>query len=302
ASVVATVASLENARETLDDKGVIVGIDGAQTYGGRLSEGLSKLGANEKLAGLASILQQAKQTLKIQDVNANVDYDAGVELNLKLTQALDWKGATAGPEAKVVPFPNESALIALVAAEPFRTVAARPPKPSDLTNLMFIGTEEQVRAAFTKAGWFEAAQLSAQSKMETARAVIEDRGYREGPMSVLLLEGDPPAMAWQKGNNTFAQRHHLRIFRRPEAFNGQQVWVCSSTHDTGIEFSDKDRTFIHKVDTEIDRERAKVVTDLLFTGLVKSLALVDRPAVPTTVENATGDTLKTDGRMAVVLF
>src|SRR3954451_18818410 len=37
ANLSATVASLENARETLDDKGVIVGIDGAQTYGGRLS-------------------------------------------------------------------------------------------------------------------------------------------------------------------------------------------------------------------------------------------------------------------------
>ena len=302
AKLAATVASVENARETVDDKGVIVGIDGAQTYGGRLSQGLGKLAENEKLAGLASILQQAKETLKIQDVNANVDYEPGVELNLKLTEALDWKGATTGPESAVTAFPNENALIALVTAQPFRTVAARPPRPSDLTNLMFIGTEEQLRAAFTKAGWSEAAQLNAQSKMETARAVIEDRGYKEGPMSVLLLNGDPPAMAWQKGNNTFAQRHHLRIFRWPEAFNGQQVWVCSSTHDTGIEFSDKDRTFIHKVDTEIDRERAKVVTDLLFTGLVKSVALVDRPGVPTTVQNATGDTLNTDGRMAVVLF
>jgi hypothetical protein len=109
-------------------------------------------------------------------------------------------------------------------------------------------------------------------------------------------------MAWQKGNNTFASRHHLRIFRRPGSFQGKPVWVCSSTQDTGIEFSDRDRTFIHKVDPEIDKERAKVVTDLVFTGLVKSVAIVERPDVPTTVENATGDTLHTDGRMAVVLF
>jgi hypothetical protein len=302
APVSAVVASLENSRETLDEKGVIVGIDGASTYGGRLSEGLAKLGANEKLAGLASILQTAKQTLKIQDVNANIEYDAGVELNLKLTQALDWKGSVAGPEAKLTAFPNEGALPALVNSIPYRTQAARPPRPSDMTNLMFIGSEEQVRAAFEKAGWSEAAQLGAQSKLETARAVIENRGYKEGPMSVLLLEGNAPDMNWQKGNNTFAQRHHLRIFRRPESFNGLPVWVCSSTHDTGIEFSDRDRTFIHKVDPEIDRERAKVVTDLIFTGLVKSVALVDRPDVPTSLQNATGDTLQTDGRMAVVLF
>jgi len=91
----------------------------------------------------------------------------------------------------------------------------------------------------------------------------------------------PPAMSWQKGNDTFARRHHLRIFRRPGTFDGKPVWVCSSTHDINIVFSERDRTFIHKVDPSIDKERAKVVADLIFTGLVKSLALVDRPEVPT---------------------
>ncbi len=298
----ATLAALENARETLDDKAVIIGIDAAQSYGGRLNEGLAKLGANQKFAGFAGILQQAKQALKIQDVNANIDYEPGVEFTLKLTQPLTWTGVTKGVEAALTQFPNEADLATLVTSQPFRTVAAKPPKPSDMTNLMFIGSEEQLRAAFTKAGWTEPAALSAKSKLETARAMIEDRGYKEGPMSILLLENEPPAMAWQKGNNTFASRHHLRIFQRPDTFQGQPVWVCSSTHDTGIEFSEKDRTFIHKVDSEIDKERAKVVTDLVFTGLVKSVAIVNRPEVPTSVQNATGDTLKTDGAMAVLRF
>jgi hypothetical protein len=298
----AVTSALENARETLDDKGVITGIDAAQSYGGRLNEGLSKLGANEKLAGLAGILQQAKQALKIGDVNGNVDYAPGVEFRIRLTEPLTWTGVTEGPESKLTPFPNEAALPRLVTSQPYRTAAERPQRPSDITNLMFIGTEEQVREAFTKAGWSEPAVLNAESKLETARAMIENRGYKEGPMSILLLDGEPPQMAWQKGNNTFASRHHLRIYRRPDTFDGKPVWVCSSTQDTGIEFSDRDRTFIHKVDSEIDRERAKVVTDLLFTGLVKSVAIVARPEVPTTLENATGDTLKTDGSMAVVLF
>jgi hypothetical protein len=298
----AIVSTLENARETVDDKGIITGIDPAQSYGMRLNEGIAKLGANEKLSGLAAILQGAKQTLQIHDVNPNIDYDAGVELTIKLTAPLEWNGAKTGPEAKLQPFPNEAALPDLVNQQPFRTVAANPPKPSDMTNLMFIGTEAELRAAFEKAGWSSAAKLSSASKLETARALIEDRGYKEGPMSILLLENRPPEMAWQKGNNTFAQRHHLRVFLRPETFAGKPVWVCSSTHDTGIDFSERDRTFIHKVDGDIDKERAKVVSDLLFTGLVKSVALVSRPDVPTTVENATGDSLRTDGAMAVLLF
>lgn len=298
----AIVASLENARETVDDKGVILGINGAETYGGRLDQGIAKLSGSARFGGLAGVIQAAKQTLNIQSVNPNIDYEPGTELNLKVTAPFPWTGITQGPEAKLQAFPNEAALPKLVTSQPFRTVAEKPPKPSDMTNLMFIATEDQLKAAFEKAGWHPAAGLSAESKLETARAVIENRGYKEGPMSVLLLDGQPPAFNWQKGNNTFAQRHHLRIFRRPDTFDGKPVWVCSSTHDTGIEFSDRDRTFIHKVDTEIDRERAKVVNDLLFTGAVRSLALVDRPGVPATSSNATGDTLHTDGRMAVLLL
>jgi hypothetical protein len=83
---------------------------------------------------------------------------------------------------------------------------------------------------------------------------------------------------------------------------GKPVWVIAATHDTGINFSEQNRTFIHKIDSAIDRERAKVVTDLLFTEMVQSLALVDRPGVPQHSENATGDTLETDGKMAVLLL
>jgi hypothetical protein len=301
-SMAAQVTEVENARETVDDKGVITGIDASTSYGGRLNQGILKLENNDRFAGLAGILQTAKQGLKIEDVNPNIDYDAGAELMLKLTAPLDWQGQTAGPESKLEPFPNETALSDLVNREPFRTVAQDPPRDSDMTNLMFIGTEEQLKSAFEKAGWSVAARLSAQSKLETARALIEDRGYREGPMSILTLKGDPPVMALQKGNNTFYSRHHLRIFRRPETFDGKPVWVCSSTHDIGIVFSDRDHTFIHKIDSNIDRERAKVVNDLLGSGLVRSLALVDRPNIPHDATNATGDSLQTDGRMAVLLF
>jgi hypothetical protein len=80
------------------------------------------------------------------------------------------------------------------------------------------------------------------------------------------------------------------------------VWVCAATHDTGIDFSAEDRTFIHKVDSQIDRERTKVLNDLLLTGQVRSFVLVDRPAVPRGSANATGDKLITDGKMAVLLF
>ena len=223
-------------------------------------------------------------------------------MTVRLTQPLDWRGPSEGFESKLQPFPNQQALPDLVARQPFRTVAEKPPRPSDITNIMLIATEAEIRAAFAKAGWSNSARLSTQSKLETARALIEDRGYKEGPMSVLLLDNQPPAFAFQKGNDTYAQRHHIRIFARPGTFDGRPVWVCSSTHDTGIDFSERDRTFIHKIDPDIDKERAKVVNDLLFARAVRSAALVDRPDIQSGLTNATGDPLRTDGRMVVLLL
>ena len=49
------------------------------------------------------------------------------------------------------------------------------------------------------------------------------------------------------------QRHHLRIWHRPETFNGKEVWICAATHDIAIDFSQRDHTFIHRTDPEIDR-------------------------------------------------
>ena len=189
-----------------------------------------------------------------------------------------------------------------MARESFRTIAQSPPKPSDITNIMLIGTEDEVRNAFREAGWSAAASLSGRAKFETFRALAEDRGYNEAPVSILLLDGKPPDMVFEKLNNTFARRNHLRIWGQPGSFFGKPVWAVAATHDIGINFSEADRTFIHKIDSQIDNERAKVVTDLLFTGRVQGIALVDRPKVPLKSQNATGDNLETDGKMAVLIL
>jgi hypothetical protein len=144
--------------------------------------------------------------------------------------------------------------------------------------------------------------LNPLSKFETLRALAEDRGYSEAPVSVLLLDGKPPDLVFEKTNDTFARRHHLRIWRRPGNFRGKPVWAVAATHDIGIDFSEAERTFIHRIDSQIDRERDKVVNDLLFAGHVEAFDLVERPAVPRQGRNATGDNLETDGRIAVLLL
>jgi len=293
----ARVKGVDNARESVDKDGRILGIIASQTGAGRLDQGINKV--SEKYSGLGELLGTIKQAV-LKDVDANIDFESGVEMTIEVTKAFVWTGDARAPNVSgIEPFQE---LATLVNAEPSRTEALKPPKDSDLTNVLFLGSEQQIEKAFEAAAWSSAARLNAMSKFETFRAMAEDRGYKEAPVSILMLDGRPPDLVFQKQTDTFNARHHVRIWHRPEQLYGKDVWVCSATHDTGIAFSEQDRTFIHKVDGNIDHERAKVVNDLLFTGLVRGLALVDRPQAPTSLSNATGDKLQTDGRMAVLRF
>ena len=294
----AIVADVDNARESVDSTGKVIGILASETIAARIDQGIGKVA--KRNAGFAGILEIAKGAVLTAPPSGEIKYEPGVELKLRLTEPLTWTHAAGEPELQ--PIRDEEELISVVNSQPFQTVAESPRKPSDVTNLMFIGTEDQLVKAFEAAGWTTAHEKNTESILETVRAIAEVRGYKEAPMSILLLDEKRSDFDFQKQNNTFAKRHHLRIWRRPVTFLDKPVWVSSSTHDIGIEFSQENRTFIHAIDPQIDRERAKVVSDLLFTGKVQSLALVERPQVPKKSRNATGDAIETDGRMAVLVL
>jgi LssY C-terminus len=297
ATVAAKLTGVDNARESLDSDGRIQGIIASKTGTGRLDQGINKV--SEKYPSFADLLSTVKQAV-LKPADANIDYKPGVEMTIALTKPLDWTGAVKSPEiASIEP---QDQLFRLVSSQPFRTATEKDGRPSDITTLMFLGSRQQIQDAFQKAGWSQAAKLSDQSKLETFRAMAEMRGYQEAPVSVLLLDGRAPDLVFEKTNDTFAARHHLRIWQRPGRFGGQEIWVCAATHDTGINFSDATRTFVHTIEPRIDLERAKVVNDLLLTGLVRGLSLVDRTGLPQDMFNATGDALKTDGSMAVLSF
>lgn len=296
AKLAAQISEVQNAREKVDDQGQIQGILGSETITGKLDAGINKVA--EKYSGLAGVLGAVKGAV-FKAAESDVTYDAGVEMILKLTAPLE---IAPPPGAKFEPILERAALEALVAREPFQTIAQNPPKPSDITNLMLVGTEDQVKQAFADAGWHIAAALDSRAKFETVKAIAEDRGYSEAPVSILMLEGKPPDLVFEKATNTFSQRHHLRVWRRPATWHDRPVWAVAATHDIGIAFSDQNRTFIHKIDPQIDRERTKVADDLVFTGRIESMELIERPRVPKKAENATGDALETDGKIAVLVL
>jgi hypothetical protein len=236
----------------------------------------------------------------IKPANPTIDYKPGVEFVVKLTKPLDWK--PSGSMGDVPAVSPASALTAIVAKVPFRTRALKPPSPSDLTNLMFIGTKQQVEDAFKQAGWFASDPLGRASTIRTAQAIIEDSGYNEAPMSILTLNGKPPEVTFEKMNNTFAARHHIRIWQVQPDFEGRPVFVAAATHDIKIYYSKTSRSVTHGIDPDIDKERAKVKNDLLFTTQIAAFSLVERSNIPKNISNATGDHLQTDDKVAVLEF
>ena len=294
------VTAVDNARERVDEQGQIDGILASDTAAGKIDAEVGKLG--DKFGGVAGLLSSATKAVT-RKVDQEITYQPGVEMTLRLTTPAFLKTPGGpGPLASLKPLPDRATLAALAASEPFQTVAQKPPKNSDLTNLMLIGDRQQLDQAFADSGWHAASSLNPVAKFETLEALAEDKGYSEAPVSVLLLEGRPPDIVFEKLNDTFARRHHLRIWLRPDLYQGRPVWVVAATHDMGINFSEANRTFIHRIDSSIDREREKVVNDLILSGHVTSMLLADRTAIPQHAQNATGDNLSTDGRIAVLVL
>jgi len=288
----ARVIDVDNARETVRNNDIL-GI--VQPHASRkASIVLAGLGMTNPIAGYAIKGASAVYGLSIR---REILFPAGTDLQVQvvrpsmLKQHDSWSG---WPTLTV-----DDKLQSIVAAAPIR-VYTKDQTASDLTNLMFIGSEQQLRAAFQEAGWFEADNLNMASAMKSVSATIRGTGYTEAPVSLLTLNGRPPDLVFQKSLDTFAKRHHIRIWKESQTWQGREVWIGAATHDIAYSSSRMKTKWSHRIDPHVDREREWIETDLLFAGTADSYALVDRPKVPKTTSNGTGDTITTDGQISIL--
>jgi hypothetical protein len=293
----AKVLSVDNGRESVDSQGVIHGLRPLRRRPTEI-EDILMLAACAHPAILASL--EMGRFIVAEEEKPRITYEPGVELWLTMTSSLR---LVTMPEPEILRHPSllrsSPQLGTLVNHLPVRTSTPHG-TPSDLINLMFLGSQEAVVNAFLQAGWRTAENLDLKTETETFFAVAYHHSYREGPVSSLLIDGQKPALVFEKETNTFAKRHHIRIWRQQQNFEGVPVWIGAGTHDTGIDFSRRARTFSHSVDGDIDEERLKIENDLIFTGEVAASGLINRPAAPRSFQNATGDQLQTDGAIAVI--
>ena len=297
APIAARVLEVDNARETVDGTGRIVGLRTRRLPPGKV-ETLLLLAAHAHPLLLAAVETGRLAERRLSE--APIEYGPGVEMTLALTS----EAFVAAPPVSTLAPPDIGALElqAFVSGLPRRAVAARNRQPSDLTNVLMVGSIEQAAAAFGEAGWTQALPSGVRADLRSFLALAHRHGYEPAPVSLLELDGRRPDLVLEKQTNTLAKRHHVRFWAQPLALGGAQVLLGAATHDTGIRFSREQKTFTHEIHPRVDLERDKIVDDLAFAGRLAARAMVERPDTPRADRNAAGDRFETDGRIAVLFL
>ncbi len=295
----ARVAEVDNGRERVNRNGRIQGVRSTGSLCYRVSGYIRTALQWEFHAALAV---WAIRSILVQLPEPEIYYPAGVELTLNLSRPL-FLDATLNSGQEVAGQLTDDQrydLERVVAALPYRTHAPGSGRSSDLTNVLFIGSHDQLVTAFDAAGWIQANPASVRDRVTWIRAVAERRGDEAAPMSPLLLNGAEPDMSWEKSLNDVSKRHHIRMWREVPTWNGQEIWIGAATRDIDFAYLRPGGKLTHKIEQNVDQERDKVAYDLAFTSCGNILDWTPREDLPRFARNATGDPITTDGRMVVI--
>lgn len=294
----ARVIAVDNGRERVEKNGEIGGMRMTSSVAYRVS-GYIRMALMMDIH--AELAIWAIKTLVIQVPEPEIYFKPGVELSLTLTEPLPARAQHEPEDApRRLAESERDSLDQILATMPNRTTRPSNGRPSDMVNLMFVGTREQIAAAFLAAGWSEAAPSNMHSRLKGVRAFVEGRGSESFPMTALLLNDQEADMSWQKGLNDMSKRHHVRIWKQAQTWDGQEVWAAAATRDIDFAYMHHGSAMTHRIDGNIDQERDKIAYDLAFTSYVDELDWAERSGVPGIMRNGTGDLMSTDKKLAVI--
>src|SRR6201996_7471463 len=191
------ITEVENARESINKKGQIQGIRSTSTLSNRTSGIVGSLAFGDPIA---AIFATAGSASVLRFSVPEITLPTGTELLAQLTAPIDLPDA----EARTVPpivttAESREQLGAVVHRLPFRTfTSGKKEIPSDLTNLVFVGSAKALESAFAASGWVIVDTLSAETTYSTIRSVAENQGYQRAPMSILVLDGKDPNYSYAK--------------------------------------------------------------------------------------------------------
>jgi LssY-like putative type I secretion system component LssY len=154
--------------------------------------------------------------------------------------------------------------------------------PGDPVNLALTGTLQQLRNAFTTAGWSEADRLGWASSWRMIRAFVFNSPYPTAPFSTLYLFGRGQDIGFQKAiDDSPRKRHHIRFWalslaRAEDALakanfwlntdrppnDTRVLWVGAGTKDTGLSLTQLTFQVTHATDSDTNVERDYIIAEL----------------------------------------
>jgi undecaprenyl-diphosphatase len=168
-------------------------------------------------------------------------------------------------------------------------------------SIVFIGSRGDLEAAFRAAGWTEAQPFGFRSTVEAFIAGLTGSPDASGPVTPSFLGDEPNKLAFNLPlGNTFAQRHHIRLWMTDFATSdGLPIWEATASFDEGFELSPSTGFPTHHIAPNIDAERAFVVMALSAVGAIRSQQTIQ--LVPQEQgHNFAGDPFTTDGKAFIL--
>jgi hypothetical protein len=287
--VEAHVVQVETGKERVNGQGVIGGIYPIANLSSSASFYVLPLLCVDPEFGVPLL---GIKFLIARSPDPEIYFPAGTEVILEFT-------ASADIPAPGAPAENIAPLSTTEMADVHRVLAKLPQQrtdrgrnhPSDLVDILLLGSREAINRAFQAAGWAGAQRRSMRSIYGMYHCMVQRMGYSMAPMQKLTLNGVTADADYQKSLNTFSKRHHVRLWRQGQ----EDVWLSAATEDVGYAFRKTHLT--HATDPLIDNERTKVLNDLAFTGCLDAAMMMTRDSpAPADEEHY----IRTDGKLAVL--
>ncbi len=283
---------VDTAKEHVDNLGTVYGIHPIVS----LSSGVAYVAVPLLLADpLIGAPIWCVKTVIAPPANPEIHFPAGTELILRLSAAVALPAPSADFRIPIESFSPDDLNEIEQLVRNSRQRAQMGGRPSDIVNLLFIGSRSQLDRAFHASGWAQAQRKSPTSLYRMYLAMAKRYGYPSAPMNALTLNGVPSAFVQQKSLDTVQKRHHIRVWQYPQRTD---VWLGAAAEDVGFRF---DLThWTHSTDPDIDSERAKVVNDLAFVGCINAAGLLSRSSADLVQDPRAQFPILTDGNIAVV--
>lgn len=263
----ARIEQVETARERVDTGGHVLGIDPAAN----LSSGFSFVLSTVLIHSELELPAVAIKLLTARSPNPEIYLPSGSELFAELTRDLTVDTADlTSPIPGGISFDEALSVRQTLGRLPLEQAEESPRRPSDLINVVVIGSKPQLEETFRAAGWSGESKRSPLAAYRLFHSMVQRMGYTAAPMARLRLNGAVASVTFQKSLDTLSKRHHVRFWRQGDS----DIWLGAATEDIGMTFRRAHLT--HAIGGDIDNERAKIINDLWFTGCVHEASLLHR--------------------------